>query len=186
VISLLLSLTPWYSNNSIYPISDALYNEKESDGPVFELWMPNFVDLVPGTGSINLTLELAVVVTDTNGIDTVIGSYKNQSESVWKNVTLALNQSYPIPDYYAGHARYFTLDDEHSGIVWDVKFYANDSLGNWNTSNTTFVSIWRPNLAPAQSELGLMFLMWWFSISIVITSLIGLVIIQYRRYSSSR
>ena len=28
----------------------------------------------------------------------------------------------------------FTLDLDHRIVVWDVKYYANDTLGNWNAS----------------------------------------------------
>ena len=64
------------------------------EGPVFQFEMPEFADLVPGTGAVNLSLNLAVSVSDPDGVDTVIGSYKNRSESTWRNVTL---RNDPVP-----------------------------------------------------------------------------------------
>lgn len=118
------------------------------EGPTFTFEMPNFADLVPSTGSVNLSLDLAVTVTDPDGVDTVIGSYSNRSESIWKNVTLHQDWTSDTSDYYKGHACDFTIDEKHNGVIWDIKFYANDTLGNWNVSETTFLSVWRPNLPP--------------------------------------
>jgi hypothetical protein len=120
----------------------------ESEGPTFTFEMPNFADLTPGTGPVNLSLTLAVTVTDPDGVDTVLGSYSNRSESIWRNVTLHHDLTSVTSDFYKGHACNFTLDDEHSGVIWDIKFYANDTLGHWNVSETTFLSVWRPNLPP--------------------------------------
>jgi hypothetical protein len=128
--------------------SKRVHTPTESEGPTFTFEMPNFADLIPGTEPVNLSLNLAVTVTDPDGVDTVIGSYSNRSDPIWRNVTLHQDLISGTSGYYIGHACNFTLDDEHSGVIWDIKFYANDTLGHWNVSETTFLSFWRPNLPP--------------------------------------
>ena len=119
-----------------------------SEGPTFTFMMPNFADLIPGTEPVDVSLDLTVKVTDPDGVDTVIGSYSNRSESIWKNVTLHKDLISGISNSYKGHACDYTLNKEHYGVIWDIKFYANDTLGNWNVSETTFLSVFRPNLPP--------------------------------------
>ena len=138
----------------------------DSEGPTFTFTMPNFADLIPSKEPISLSLELAVRVTDPDGVDTVIGSYSNRSESLWQNITLHQDWASGKSDYYKGHACDFTLDETHNGVIWDIKFYANDTLGNWNVSETTFLSVWRPNLPPP-SEIAHQEYLWAFQIMLI-------------------
>jgi len=122
------------------------------EGPAFQFSMPEFADLVPGTEAVNLSLNLDVRVNDPDGVDTVIGGYKNRSESTWRNVTLHHDPDAYWPDLYLGHATNYTLD-EHGGVIWDIRFYANDSLDNWNASDITFFSIARSGLLPSTTAI---------------------------------
>jgi hypothetical protein len=58
-----------------------------------------------------------------------------------------------------------TLDIEHRLGLWDVKYYANDTLGNWNYSELGSISYWFMGSKPQPDY------------SIVIVGAIGIVII---------
>jgi hypothetical protein len=106
-------------------------------------------------------------VRDPDGIDTVIGSYKNRSESIWKNVTMEVYGDIGNNTFlYSAKPLNFTLDNEHRLEVWYVKYYANDTLGNWNVSELVSISKY---LLPSGSQP---------DYSIVIVVAIGIVIIM--------
>ena len=149
------------------------------EGPVFQFEMPEFADLVPGTGAVNLSLNLAVSVSDPDGVDTVIGSYKNRSESTWRNVTLRNDPDAYWHDLYLGHATNYTLDDEHSGVIWDIRFYANDSLGNWNASDITFFSIARSGLPPSTTVINEQDGVDWLRPSLMVMGIVVIMVISY-------
>ncbi len=117
----------------------------DSSGPTLTPMMPEFIDLVPGNGPVNVSLELRVNATDSDGVEVVIGSYSNRSESTWTNVTMILDPLYEDPNVYLGIVNY-TLDDEHRGVYWNIRFFASDTLGNWNVSEDTFQSVTRGNV----------------------------------------
>jgi len=115
----------------------------DSQGPSFSLgWMPGFEDLVPNTEPVNLTLRLVVGVTDPDGVDSVIGSYKNSSQTEWTNVTMHEDPRYSQPDVYDADVNYTTPAGGFL-YIWQYLFYANDSLGNWNKSDMRNVSVSR-------------------------------------------
>jgi len=150
VISLLVAATTNCTCINTIHLQEKVFLPCDLEGPVFQFVMPENADLVPSTGAVNLSLDLAVRVSDSDGVDTVIGGYKNRSESIWRNVTLHHDPDAYWPDQYLGHATNFTLD-ERGGVIWDIRFYANDSLGNWNVSDITFFSIARSGLPPGTS-----------------------------------
>ena len=116
----------------------------QTSGPSFDLTsMPDFVDLIPGSEPVTLTLELRVEVTDPDGVSVVIGSYKNESSSEWTNVTMLEDLSSGIPDDYVAEPLNYTMVGTNWLVIWDVIFYANDSLGNWNTSDLHKMSVCR-------------------------------------------
>ena len=116
----------------------------QTSGPSFDLTsMPGFVDLVPGSEPVTLTLELRVEVTDPDGVSVVIGSYKNESSSEWTNVTMLEDLSPGNPDDYVAEPLNYTMVGTNWLVIWDVIFYANDSLGNWNTSGLHKMSVCR-------------------------------------------
>lgn len=148
------------------------------EGPAFQFSMPENADLVPGTGAVNLSLDLAVRVSDPDGVDTVIGGYKNRSESTWRNVTLHHGPDAYWPDEYIGHAINFTLD-EHGWVTWDIRFYANDSLGNWNASDITFFSIARSGLPPSTSFINGQDSVDWLQPGLMVIGIVVIFVISY-------
>ena len=116
----------------------------QTSGPSFDLtYMPGFVDLVPGSEPVTLILELRVEVTDPDGVSVVIGSYKNESSSEWTNVTMLEDLSSGNPDDYVAEPLNYTMVGTNWLVIWYVIFYANDSLGNWNTSDMHKMSVCR-------------------------------------------
>lgn len=124
----------------------------QTSGPSFDLTsMPGFADLVPGSEPVTLTLELRVRVTDPDGVSVVIGSYKNESSSEWTNVTMLEDLSLGNPDDYVAKPLNYTMVGTNWVVIWDVIFYANDSLGNWNTSDLHKMSVCRQGYSPIPS-----------------------------------
>ena len=116
----------------------------QSPGPSFDLTlMPEFADLIPGAEPVNLTLALRVGVTDPDGVSGVIGSYKNGSSSIWTNISMSSDISTSNPDDYVAWPHNYTISEPSFVVIWDIKFYANDSLNNWNTSSLHRISICR-------------------------------------------
>jgi len=76
-----------------------------------------------------------VVVRDEDGIDTVIGSYKKDNDTIWKNTTMSFYAELREQRYlYSARPLNFTLDADNRLMVWDVVYYASDTLGNRNKS----------------------------------------------------
>ena len=116
----------------------------QTSGPSFDLTaMPGFVDLIPGSEPVTLTLELRVGVTDPDGVSVVIGSYENESSSEWTNVTMLKDLSSGNPNDYVAEPLNYTMVGTNWLVIWDMIFYANDSLGNWNTSDMHQMSVCR-------------------------------------------
>lgn len=94
-----------------------------------------FADLVPSSAPVEITLDLSVVVRDEDGIDTVIGSYRKDNDTIWTNVTMSFSHELREQRYrYSAEPLNFTLDADNRIMVWDVVYYASDTLGNWNKS----------------------------------------------------
>ena len=142
LVSLLSNVggTAAYNQLSTY----STFHVCQSSGPSFDLTlMPGFGDLVPGTEPVNLTLELRVGVTDPDGVSAVIGSYKNNSSSEWNNITMSRDASTSDPDDFVAWPINYTMNEPSFVVIWDIKFYANDSLDNWNISSLHQISICR-------------------------------------------
>lgn len=119
------------------------FRASDSQGPSFSLgWMPDSQDLIPGNEPVNLTLRLVVGVTDQDGVDSVIGSYKNISQTTWTNVTLHEDSSYSEPYVYSANVNY-TSPAGRFLYIWQYFFYASDGLGNWNKSEMRNISVSR-------------------------------------------
>lgn len=117
----------------------------DNSGPDFDLsLLPDFVDLIPSSEPVIFSLELRVGVSDPDHVDTVIGSYSNNSEN-WVNITLNYDESTSYPDDYAAQALNYTVPGGYSVTIWNMRFFANDSLGNWNVSQLKTVSVARPH-----------------------------------------
>jgi hypothetical protein len=116
----------------------------QSSGPSFDLtFMPGFADLVPSNEPVTLSLELRVGVIDPDGVSTVIGSYKNNSSSEWNNVSMIQDTTTSAPDDYVAQPLNYTMNEPSFIVIWDIKFYANDSLNNWNMSSVCQLSVCR-------------------------------------------
>jgi len=132
IVTFLLVSSSW-NPNSIDTNENILSNEQ---GPEFANLGNFYADLLPNdTNEAHVRLNLFVTVRDSDGIDTVIGSYKDANGTIWSNVTLTLFDT--LEDdwmYYVGHGENVTLKPEIRLKIWNVKYYANDTLGNWNVS----------------------------------------------------
>jgi hypothetical protein len=106
-----------------------------STPPQFDEVGHMFADLIPSSVPVELTLRLSVVVRDEDGIDTVIGSYKKDNDTIWTNITMSFSRELREQRYrYSAEPLNFTLDADNRHMVWDVVYYASDTLGNWNKS----------------------------------------------------
>jgi hypothetical protein len=100
-----------------------------SNGPVFSDYGDFYADFTNESGCV----WFHVTVTDSDGVAQVIGSTRNSSEELWHNLTLAISETY-IDRYYG----YYSVVLPHSGsVIYEVKYYAADTLGNWNVSEVT-------------------------------------------------
>ncbi len=76
-----------------------------------------------------------MIVRDEDGFDTVIGSYKKDNDTIWTNVTMSFSAELREQRYrYSARPLNFTLDADNRLMLWDVVYYASDTLGNWNKS----------------------------------------------------
>jgi hypothetical protein len=154
------------SNATLSRGTDYPFTLSDTTGPEFLDVGNRSGDYFPSTDPVNATLDLLVLVRDPDGIDTVIGSYKNRSESIWKNVTMEVYGDLGNNTVlYSAKPLNFTLDKEHRLEVWYVKYYANDTLGNWNVSELVSISKY---LLPSRYQP---------DYSLVIVGAIGIVII---------
>ncbi len=112
-----------------------------STPPQFDEVGHMFADLIPSSVPVELTLRLSVVVRDEDGIDTVIGSYKQDNDTIWTNITMSVYAELSEQRYlYSARPLNFTLDADNRHMVWDVVYYASDTLGNWNKSEQGSIS----------------------------------------------
>jgi hypothetical protein len=100
------------------------------DGPTFSDYGDFYVDFIGSSGSV----WLAVTVRDEDGVHTVIGSVSNIFELEWHNVTMV--ESSTIQNRYYGQNNVSLPEGDHT-YEFHVKYYASDTLGNWNASNVT-------------------------------------------------
>lgn len=152
-IAILLVLMLVYASSR----ADSTSVPSESSGPVFEGIGNLFVDLIPTNQPINLTFTPSVYVFDSDGVDTVIACYRNQSPiwingnlsyktSIWKNASLNWIRHiddgiYEGYEYYGAYVSNYILDRNHGLVIWNMIFFANDTLGNWNRSIMSNISV---------------------------------------------
>lgn len=131
---LILSFSIW-TPISAYALSD-------SSGPIFDGVAGYFADLVPTDQPVNWSMNAQVFVYDPDGVDSVIACHKNHTVTSWSNTTMRFTgQNQKGFDIYRTNLGNYTLDREHTSALWSVKYYANDSLGNWNVSGIANYSI---------------------------------------------
>ena len=110
------------------PIMACSYQISSSEGPTFSDYGDFYADFVNESASV----WFHVTVTDSDGVDLVIGSTKEVSEHLWHNVTLTASES--NPNRYYGY--YPVILPSPGSLVFEVKYFAVDSLDNWNVSDT--------------------------------------------------
>ena len=141
LILLLFTLITQQSNSKSTNVERFIISD--DSGPIFDLTrLPDFVDLIPGSEPVIFSLDLRVGVSDPDHVDTVIGSYNNNSDD-WVNISLNYDESTSDPDDYAAHALNYTIPGGTSHTIWNIRFFANDSLGNWNVSRLKTMSVSR-------------------------------------------
>jgi hypothetical protein len=111
------------------------------DGPTFSDYGGFYIDYTGSSGSV----WLAATVKDADGVQTVIGGVSNISGLEWHNVTMSASGA--IQDRYYGNYDVSLPEDGHT-YEFLVKYYAEDTLGNWNTTNITHeyltnLGLWR-------------------------------------------
>ena len=153
VTTLLLVSPSWNPNN----IGAKEYIPSDDQGPEFKDLADHFRDLLPASEKenyANTQLQLFVPVRNSDGIDTVIGSYKDINGTTWTNVMLTLSAELENGwKSYAGGGENVTLTPEMRLKIWNVKYYANDTLGNWNVSDVVkssynFLPRQEPSISP--------------------------------------
>lgn len=111
------------------------------DGPTFSDYGDFYVDYTGSSGGVSLS----VTVKDADGVQTVIGGVSNISGLEWHNVTMSASGD--IQDHYNGYYGVNLPEDGHT-YEFLVKYYAEDTLANWNMSNLTHqyltnMGLWR-------------------------------------------
>ncbi len=109
----------------------------DDQGPTITPEMPNFIDTI-GTGECDeYPLVLRAGVNDSAGVSQVIGSYCNRLDGVWHNVTMSVSPEFESRVVYESEPINYTLCNHNTSVVWDIIFYAQNSLGIWSTENTS-------------------------------------------------
>lgn len=117
-----------------------------SSGPIFKGVGNMNADLVPTNQPVNYTLTQSVDVYDNDGVDTVIACHKNQSTTIWHNATMIWVRHIDEGEHadfeqYSVNLANFTMDRDKWLVIWNIRFFANDTLGNWAESATMNYSI---------------------------------------------
>ncbi len=152
-----------------------------STPPQFDEVGHEFIDSVPSSVPLEFTLGLSVVVRDEDGIDTVIGSYKKDNDTIWTNTTMSIYAELIEQRYlYSARPLNFTLDADNRLMLWDVVYYASDTLGNWNKSAQGSISYWFLTADDDDSTL----ITFVTGVSIVCLIVVVIVVIRKRYYQN--
>ena len=119
----------------------------------------------------NASVWFHVTVTDSDGVDLVIGSTRETTEDLWHNVTLIASESQP--NRYYGY--YPVILPSPGSIIFEVKYFAADSLNNWNVSDTVFYYL--NNIGMSSPDLDLSLLV---TISAISVAAVVLIVILFR------
>lgn len=154
----------------------------DTNGPVFDVPFGNLsIDLPPETGPMNISLKLRVEVTDPDGVDTVIGSYRLDEETEWHNKTHSYTPRETHPNLYSAFVMNYTLGPGNWGVRWYFKFYANDTVGSWNSSAVYVHSIWGGGMSSPTQCIFLNPLFW-----IAVIATVFVVAVVVRRFLKNR
>ena len=123
------------SNNS-FTLDDTL-------GPTIELPenLPLHIDCLI-TAPISHLLNFTITVSDDDGIDKIIASYKHRIHTIWTNITMQKQQITnttvisTLSLDFAVNMEVFSSYEDGDNIDVDLRFYANDTEGNWGEVQT--------------------------------------------------
>lgn len=175
-------LVPAGVSTSLSVLEESQQSISDTNGPEFDVPFGNLsIDFHPESGPVNISLMLRVEVTAPSGVDTVIGSYRLDDENEWHNKTLSYTPREGYPDLYSAFVMNRTLCSGDWGGKWYFKFYANDTLGNWNNSSVWFESFFGGGMPSPASSIFLNPLFW---IAVVATVLV--IAILVRRFLKNR
>ncbi len=98
-------------------------------GPIFSDYGDSYAD---GFGPETI-IAFLVTVEDPDGIETVIASYRNQTEGQWSNITM---QDIDENSTRSRYRAYLHVEVPEPGVyVWDIRYVANDTLGHSSVSD---------------------------------------------------
>jgi hypothetical protein len=99
-------------------------------GPIFSDYGDSYADgFSPET-----IITFTVTVEDSNGVESVIASYRNQTESQWSNITM---QNVDENNTKSRYEAYLHVNVHEPGVyVWDIRYVANNTLGYSSVSDT--------------------------------------------------
>ncbi|MHA1882203.1 MAG: hypothetical protein ACTSUO_04080 [Candidatus Thorarchaeota archaeon] len=108
----------------------------DDSGPTFTLPLPMYCTCAWGEGFHEFAVDVDVVVTDADGVDTVIGSYCLRGNTQWTNISLErINPASTTYSFTFAELLFLPFDLDTNEIIFDMIFYANDTLGNWAQSD---------------------------------------------------
>jgi hypothetical protein len=111
------------------PVNFSVTQASSDNGPTFSEYADFYADFVNESGCV----WFHVTVTDADGVAQVIGSTRRTSEQLWHNLSLTVSES--NADRYYGN--YSVTLPQAGSVIYEVKYYAVDTLGNWNVSEST-------------------------------------------------
>lgn len=116
-------------NESKFSISD-------DSGPSFLIPIQHtFLDCAWSEGIHEFSVDSYVTVTDSDGVDMVIGSHRCRNRTQWTNISLVrIESESSVYAFSYTETVDLKLSDGYL-IIFDMVFYANDSLGNWAKSD---------------------------------------------------
>ncbi len=125
------------SDSSTYHnLSDNEFVISDDSGPSFLIPIQyTFLDCAWPEGIHEFSVDTHVTVTDSDGVDMVIGSHRCRNRTQWTNISLARIES-ESSVYAFSFTETVDLKCSDGGlIIFEMVFYANDSLGNWAKSD---------------------------------------------------
>jgi hypothetical protein len=115
----------------------------DSSGPIIELpvYLPLHIDCAI-TAPVSYLENFTITVSDDDGVDTIIGSYKYKIHTTWTNITMT-KQEITNTTVKSTLSLNFTVNwdifnsyEDGDYIDVDLRFIANDTVGNWGVKQT--------------------------------------------------
>lgn len=84
------------------------------------------------TGQTGWFFEWTAHVNDSDGVDTVLFRFKKRQEETWINRSTVIIEGDEVDGEYQGNITWKIPWPEKVGVRFQLKVWANDTLGNWN------------------------------------------------------